>query len=171
MFGRKQQDDKHWVKVTGKVLRIEILPGPSSPHPKLFVVELQMEDGTPMRAEIKVNQHRPVHGYEDLFFRGDHDDTGFLFKPATREVRFDMTDPRNSGSAHRAATSALVRSLNPDLSSQDIADSSGRPWLVGPRCPTCRKEVDQRRASMDNRPHCLSCMSPLPAFPLRTSPR
>jgi hypothetical protein len=158
-------DRKQWVKVTGRIIQVQILPGRSAPHPKLFVVELLPEDSTPVQAEIRVRPGHQEHGYGDLYFRMDKEVTGFLLNPATREVRFDMTDPRNSRSAHAAARASWAAS--PDYGQPTPADS-GPPWLVLPTCPSCRKPVDQRRAAMGNEPRCPLCVQPLPASPLVT---
>ncbi len=156
---------KHWVKVTGRIAGMEVLPRGRAPHPKLFSIELYPEDGAPVRAEILLRPDHPEHGYEDLYFRLDKEVTGFLFNPETNEVRFDLTDPRNSRSAHVAAGAAWVDS--PDYGETTPA-GSGPPWLVLPACPSCRKRVDQRLAAMGNQPLCPSCLQPLPASPLVT---
>jgi len=150
---------KHWVSVTGYVVEMQLLPGRAAPHPKLFVVELQPADSAPIRAEIRLNPGD--HDYYDLYFCTG-DTTGFLYNPDKREARFDTSDPRNSMSAHVAAGDAWA-------SAPDLEDYSGPPWLVPGTCPGCHKRVDQTRASMDNQPHCPSCLQPLPAYPLVTT--
>lgn len=158
---------KQWIQVSGRVLGLEVLPGKSAPHPKLFVIELHPEDSAPVRAEIRVRPGSSEHGYGDLFYRTDKDIIGFLFNPSTGEARFDMADPRNCLSAHMAAGDAWTESMDDD----QLNDGSGAPWLVPATCPACRKRVEQRRAAMENRPHCQSCLHPLPAFPLVPSRR
>ena len=154
---------KQLVKMPGRVVEMQVLPGKSAPHPKLFIVELQPEDSAPVRAEIKVRPGYSEHGYDDLYFStGQH--VTFLVNPATQEAHFDMTDPRNSMSAHTAATDAWVQSMSDD--DENAPDGSGPPWLVPGTCPSCNKKIDQFRTSMENQPHCAHCVYPLPAFPL-----
>jgi hypothetical protein len=148
---------KQLVSMQGRVVEMQVLPGKSAPHPKLFIIELQPEDSAPMRAEIKV---RPGSSeYSDLYFSTNRV-AGFLVNPATQEAHFDMSDPRNTMSAHTAATDAWAQS------DDDSVDGSGPPWLVPGSCPSCHKKIDQLRTSMENQPHCAHCLHPLPAFPL-----
>ena len=156
---------KQWVKVAGRIVGMEVLPRGRAPHPKLFRIELQPADGPPIRAEIRLRPDRPEHGYEDLYFRLDEEVTGFLYNPATREARFDMTDPRNSRSAHVEAGAAWAAASD---SGESAPAGSGPPWLVPSACPSCRKRVDQRRVAMGNQPLCPSCLQLLPAYPLVT---
>ncbi len=158
MFRGRQQ----WIKVSGWVNEIKILPGPRSPHPKLFLIEVQPEDGGSVQAEIRVTPGHQEHGYEDLYFRTDKSVTGFLFNPATGQARFDMTDPRNSRSAHSAAGMAWRHT---PTDARPASMVGGPPWLVLPACRSCKKKVDQGRAAMENQPHCPSCLHLLPASP------
>ncbi len=153
---------KEWVSVSGRVVEMQLLPGKTAPHPKLFIVELHPQDSAPVQAEIRVRSSDS--DYAEIYFSTDAE-VGFLFNPATQEARFDRTDPRNSMSARVAAGAAWA---DADFSEPKSADS-GPPWLVLPACPSCRKQVDQGRAAMENQPHCPSCLHPLPAYPLVTS--
>jgi len=162
MFHRHNQ----WVKVTGSVLDRQVLPGPRAPHPKLVTVELHPEDGMPLRAEVRLIPGNHHHWDDDLYYPSVGDVTGFIFDPASGETRFDMTDPRNSMTAHLAAGDAWAAAPDDD---EPTPVDSGPPWLVPARCPQCGKPVNQQMAAMERQPHCMNCTQLLPAYPVVTS--
>jgi hypothetical protein len=154
-----------WVKASGRVLDSQIMPGPKAPHPTIITVELHPEGGSPLRAEVCVIRGDRNHWNPDLFYPSVGDVTGFVFDPASGETRIDMTDPRNSTTAHRAAAEAWE--ARP--SDQPVLIDSGPPWFVPARCPLCNKPVNQAMAAREGQPHCMSCGRPLPAYPFLIS--
>jgi hypothetical protein len=167
MFHHHKQsaDASGWVKMTGKMLDLQQLPGPRAPHPKLLTVELYPEGDAPVRAEVHLvpgDRHR----WDDDLYLSKGDRTGFILNPATGEVRYDLTDPRNSMSAHTAAGEAWIAM---DSDGQEAQYDTGPPWLVLGACPYCRRPVNQKMAALEPEPHCPSCTQILPAYPLVTS--
>lgn len=152
-----------WVRATGKVLQSQVVPGPRLPNPTLVTVELHPEGSAPLRAEVHL-----IPGdrdYLDLNYPAIGGVTGFIFDPASGETRFDLTDPRNSLAAHRAANEAW--DSRPD--DAPVRFGSGPPWLVVARCPQCGKPVNQPMAARESEPHCQHCTRPLPAYPYLSS--
>ncbi len=159
---------QQWVKVSGKVLDRQVLAGHKAPHPKLVIVELRLEDGTKVQAEVHLIPGSHDHWDDDLYYPSVGDVTGFIHHPSSGEARFDMTDPRNSMGAHVAAGDAWAAALNND-DDEPVKADSGPPWLVPAKCPQCGKHVNQKMAAMEDQPHCMSCAQLLPAYPLVTS--
>jgi len=157
-----------WVRVIGKVLDRQVLPGPRAPHPKLVIVELHPEGGMPLQAEVRLIPGDRNHWDEDLYYPSVGDITGFIVDPASGETRFDMTDPRNSMAAHTAAGEAWAAAPDDDDDEPTPVDS-GPPWLVPAACPTCGRPVNQKMAAMERQPHCMTCAQFLPAYPVVTS--
>jgi len=104
-----------------------------------------------------------------LFYPSVGDITGFIVDPSSGETRFDMSDPRNSMTAHTAASDAWAAAPDDDDDDEPVAVDSGPPWLVSAKCPACGKPVNQKMAAMDQQPHCGHCALPLPAYPVVTS--
>jgi hypothetical protein len=141
------------------------VPGPRIPYPTLVIVELHPEGSGPLRAEVHLIPGDHNYWDPDLNFPAVGGVRGFIFDPASGETRFDLTDPRNSMAAHRAAAEALENRP----ADQPVRVDSGPPWLVPPRCPGCGKPVSQKMAARESQPHCQNCTSALPAYPYLTS--
>jgi hypothetical protein len=156
----------HWVRATGKVLGKEVVPGPRTPHAKIVLVELRPEGAAPFQAKVDLIPWDHQHWEEDIYFPRVGDVRTFIFDPASGETRFDMTDPRNSMSANTAAGEAWAAAPDND---EPLKPDSGPPWLVGAICPYCSVPVDQRQATMQAQPQCMTCSQVLPAYPLVTS--
>jgi hypothetical protein len=167
MFNRHKQsgDAPGWVRITGKVVSIQQLPGPRAPHPKLVTVELYPEGDSPFHGEVNLvpgDRHR----WDDDLYLSMGDTSWFVLNPATGEVRYDLTDPRNHLSAHTAGGEAWMAM---DGDGQDVKEDTGPPWLVLPHCLHCGRPVSQQMAAMESEPHCQSCAQVLPAYPVVTS--
>jgi hypothetical protein len=155
-----------WVRVTGKVLGKQVVPGPRTPHAKIVTVELRPDGATPFQAQVNLVPWDPNHWDEDIYYPKVGDVRTFLFDPASGETRFDLTDPRNSMSANTAAGAAWAAAPDND---EPIKPDCGPPWLVAAICPYCSVPVDQRLAAMQPQPQCQTCSQILPAYPLVTS--
>ncbi len=169
MFHRQQHNNPsftRWVRVRGKVVGEQVVPGPRAPHAKIVAVELQPEGAAPFPAQVDLVPWDPHHWEEDIYFPRIGDVRTFLFDPATGETKFDMTDPRNSMSANTVAGEAWAMAPDND---EPMKPDTGPPWLVGVICPYCSVPVDQRMAAMQPQPTCQTCSQALPAYPLVTS--
>jgi hypothetical protein len=155
MFHRQDR----WVQATGRVLDRQLVPGPKLPYPTVVIVELRSDGGSPLRAEVRLIPGE--HNNWDLYYPAVGDVTGFIVDPASGETRFDLTDPRNSMAARRAAGEAWE--ARPD--DQPVTLGSGPPWIVPAKCPGCGKQVNQQMAARESQPHCQNCARLLPAYP------
>jgi hypothetical protein len=79
-----------------------------------------------------------------------------------------MTDPRNSMKANIAANDAWMAMPDTD-DDEPMKVDAGPPWIVAGQCPYCLAYMDQKWASAQPEPRCVTCGQPLPAFPLVTS--
>jgi len=155
-----------WVRMPGKVLDRQVLPGPRAPHPKLLTIELHPQDSPAFQAQVQLIPGDPYRWSEDLYYPKVGDITGFIVDTNTGEARFDMTDPRNCMSAHSAGGEAWIAMPDTD---EEMRVDTGPPWLVAPACPFCSTLVDQRWMAAQQQPQCPSCFQPLPVHPVITS--
>ena len=161
----QQRATAQWVRMPGKVLDRQVMPGPRAPHPKLLTIELHPPGGTPFQGQVQLIPGDPYRWSEDLYYPKVGDITGFVVDPVSGEARFDMTDPRNSMAAQTAAGEAWA--AMPDTDEPAKVDT-GPPWLVPAACAFCGMPVDQRWMAAQQQPQCASCYQPLPAFPVIT---
>ncbi len=154
--------------MVGNIVDLQLLPRLRGqgrdhwPHPKRYVVELHPVDRAPYRAEIDIP---PIDYPDDFFFSQPGDVTGFIVNPATGEVRFDMTDQRNSRAAHLAGADVLEQQLLAGVPADPGLAVTGPPWVVPATCPGCGAPVDQATQAMAPAPTCAFCDEPLPAQP------
>jgi hypothetical protein len=167
MFNRQKHPrrEEHWEPVIGNVLEMKLLPAPYTPHPKVFVVQLHPQGREPFQAEIPYNMDNWDNLYNDLFLPEAGTVTSFVVETGSGEVRFDMSDPRNSTSAHLAEGDRLMNQLLEGKAAAPGESVTGPPWVVPAICPTCDAPVDQATATMDPDPKCAYCHQPLPVQP------
>lgn len=157
-----------WEKLTGNILDLQLMPkltGPGQEHwpsPKRYVVQLHPAGGEAFQAEVLIH---PVDFPEDFYFSQPGAVTGFVRNPATGEVRFDMTDTRNSTRAHQAGADHLMDELLSGVPADPGEPVTGPPWVVPETCPDCGARVDQATSAMELDPRCAFCHQPLPAQP------
>jgi hypothetical protein len=156
---------EHWEKVTGNVVEMRLLPSQYPPHPKVFVVQLHPEGRDPFQAEVPYNPTNWDGYYADLFLPPAGAVTGFVVGTGSGEVRFDMSDKRNSMAAHLAGADTLMDKLLAGQPADPGEAVTGPPWVVPATCPNCDAPVDQATASMDPDPKCGYCHQPLPVQP------
>jgi hypothetical protein len=161
----QDQPDEPWDKAPGNVLDMRLLPAPYPPHPKVFVVQLHPDGASPFQAEIPYNLTNSDNLYADLFLPPVGAVTGFVVHRGTGEVRFDMTDKRNSRSAHQADAEGLMGQMLTGVAADPGQAVTGPPWVVPAICPNCDAPVDQATAAMDPDPRCAYCHQPLPVQP------
>jgi len=153
----------HWEHVTGTVLEARELDGYADPT-MVFTVRLEPEGRAPFPAEIRYDESNEYERYADLYTPEAGDVTGFEVDSGSGEVRFDMSDDRNSVSAHILARVAPEES-GPIAGTAPGATPTGPRWFVPATCPNCGATVDRATASTAEAPACEVCHQPLPTQP------
>jgi hypothetical protein len=153
----------HWEPVSGTVLEARELDGYADPTME-FTIRLEPDGRQPFQAEIRYDEHNEYELYADLYTPDAGDVTGFVVDTGSGEVRFDLSDVRNSTSAR------ILARVDPEVSGPPVgsppAAAADRPrWYVPATCPTCGATVDQATASTAAAPICGVCSGPLPAQP------
>ena len=170
---KKQADDSdlpldQWEKMIGNIVDLQLLPkltGPGREHwpsPKLYVVQLHPEGREAFRGEVHIH---PIDHPDDFFFSQPGTVTAFIVNPVSGEVRFDMSDQRNSVAAHQSAVDLMQEEFLADKPADAGQAITGPPWVVPAECPQCGARVDQATQSMELAPKCGFCHQPLPADP------
>jgi hypothetical protein len=155
-----------WEPVTGTVVEardLDVEDGHADPV-VVFVVEVHPEGRPPIRAEIRYDASNEYDLYADLCLHDAGDVTGFVVDTGSGEVRFDMSDPRNSTSA-RILARLEAEGTAPSADAGPEVGPTGPPWAVPATCPRCGAPVDQAVASRAVAPACDTCLAPLPVQP------
>jgi hypothetical protein len=110
----------HWVKAMGRVVAVDrhsttVEGGRPASYDTGYVIDVRSPDGEPFRAEVLPAGHYIGHlGIESFNFK--HPNKGDIvsveYDPASKKVRFDMSDPalqeKASRDAHEAAHDAAA---------------------------------------------------------------
>ena len=153
----------HWEPMPGTVTEARELDGYPDPTME-FTVRLEPEGRPPQQAQIRYDESNEYELYADLYTPDAGDVTGFLVDTGSGEVRFDMSDVRNSTSAR------ILARVDPEASGPPGGTAAGatpdRPrWFVPATCANCGATVDRATASMAEAPACEVCREPLPTRP------
>ena len=100
-----------WVKARGRVVAVDrhsttMSGGQPGTYDDGYVIDVEPEEGEPFRAQVNPAGHYIGHfGVESLNFKhpNEGDIVSVEYDPASREVRFDMSDPALQEKASRHA--------------------------------------------------------------------
>jgi hypothetical protein len=132
-----KRDHTNWVKAKGRVVALDRKSGmnqygASQTWVDGYVVDVQPVDGEPFRAEVEPGgfNHGLLH-VESSKFR--HPVEGEIvsveYDPASRKVRFDMSDPalvkQTSAERNAAAQESFEQALGAPVGSQPVGGAAG----------------------------------------------
>jgi hypothetical protein len=154
---------QHGEQLAGNVAGKRLLPGQYPPHPKVFTVQLHPEDGEAFLAEVRLDPDDD--GREELYQPEPGGLRDFIFGQATGETHREVTDGRNSRTAHRARPKGLMSAVPQRQPAPEDASVTGRPRVAAAICPACGAKAGQAHQATKTEPACRFCRERLPARP------